>query len=224
MVNRIMIFYDLENFKEGLKWRDRKRKYDYGKVQYLILDLVKNLLPAQGDDNYSLIQAYAYTGEYTESLIKRIKDDMQNARTEEERENLRKILNKTSQRLEAQKSLLEKLRKFHFFELRAYPLKYSNGQMSQKGIDVQLAVDLVTHAFMDNFDIAVVCSRDIDLLESLKIVKSLGKIVVLMSHPRITAKQLLEEADFYIDMSRLSDEDLDRISFGGEDGREHKSS
>jgi len=131
------------------------------------------------------------------------------------------LLEKTKRRFEAQKSLLDKLRSFNFLELRTYPLKYSKGQIFQKGVDVQLAVDLVTHAFRDNFDIAVVCSGDIDLLESLKIVKSLGKIVVLMSHPRITAKALKHEADFYIDMSKLRDEDLDRVSFRG-DGNEER--
>ena len=215
MVHRVMIFYDLENFKQGLTHRDRGRRYDYGKIQYLIIDLLKNVLPATDDRDYTLVRAYAYTGEYTEQLLRKIKEDVEKAKNPEERKLLEKLLERTKKRYEAQRSLLDKLRNFNFFELRTYPLKYSKGQIFQKGVDVQLAVDLVTHAFRDNFDIAVVCSGDIDLLESLKIVKSLGKIVVLMSHPKITAKALRAEADFYIDMSKLRDEDLDRVSFGG---------
>ncbi len=222
MVHRVMIFYDLENFKQGLAHRDRNRKYDFGKMQYLIIDLLRNILPASDVKEYTLVRAYAYTGEYTEQLLKRIKDDIEKAKNDEEKNDLQKLFEKTKNRTESQRNLLDKLRNFNFFELRTYPLKYSKGQIFQKGVDVQLAVDLVSHAFRDNFDIAVVCSGDIDLLESLKIVKSLGKIVVLMSHPKITAKALRAEADFYIDMSRLTDADLDRISFKEERSDEHK--
>ena len=220
MAHRVMIFYDLENFKQGLAHRDKHRKYDYGKLQYLIIKLLKEILPASDVKEYTLVRAYAYTGEYKEQLLKKIREDIERANDSDEKRKLERLLDKTSKRLDAQKSLLDKLRNFNFFELRTYPLKYSKGQIFQKGVDVQLAVDLVTHAFRENFDIAVICSGDIDLLESLKIVKSLGKIVVLMSHPKITAKNLRSEADFYIDMSKLSDRDLDKISFGeGEAGK-----
>ena len=220
-MRRVMIFYDLENFKQGLAHRDPHRKYDYGKLQYLIIDLLKEILPASDDRGYTLVRAYAYTGEYTDQLLKKIKEDIEKKKREEEKSKLERLLEKTRRKFDAQKSLLYKLRSFNFLELRTYPLKYSNGQIFQKGVDVQLAVDLVSHAFRDNFDIAVVCSGDIDLLESLKIVKSLGKIIVLMSHPKITAKNLRFEADFYIDMSKLSDMDLNKISFGGEKKDEH---
>ena len=215
MAHRVMIFYDLENFKQGLIYRDRNRKYDYGKVQYLIFDLLKNLIPGRDDKEYILIRAYAYTGEYTEQLINKIQKDLEKAKRSGDNKKAReleKLLEKTKKRFKAQRNLLDKLSKFNFFELRTYPLKYSKGQIFQKGVDVQLAVDLVSHAFRNNFDVAVVCSGDIDLLESLKIVKSLGKTVVLMSHPKITAKALRKEADFYIDMNLLSDKDLDKIT------------
>ncbi len=209
MVSRVMIFYDLENFKQGLLRRDSNRVYDYGKLQYLILDLLKNLLKGRDDNEYILVRAYAYTGEYTDQMIKRIAEDFERKGEKE----IEKLLKKTQKRMKSQRHMLENISRFNFFEVRTYPLKYSKGQIFQKGIDVQLAVDLVTHAFRDNFDVAVVCSGDIDLLESLKIVKSLGKIVVVMSHPFITAKALRKEADFYIDMSKLRDEDLDKITF-----------
>jgi len=209
VVSRVMIFYDLENFKQGLLRRDSNRVYDYGKLQYLILDLLKNLLKGRDDNEYILVRAYAYTGEYTDQMIKRIAEDFERKGEKE----IEKLLKKTQKRMKSQRHMLENISRFNFFEVRTYPLKYSKGQIFQKGIDVQLAVDLVTHAFRDNFDVAVVCSGDIDLLESLKIVKSLGKIVVVMSHPFITAKALRKEADFYIDMSKLRDEDLDKITF-----------
>ncbi len=209
MVSRVMIFYDLENFKQGLLRRDAIRKYDYGRVQYLILDMLRHIIKGRDDNEYILVRAYAYTGEYTDSMLKIIKDDFEKTGDEE----LRKLLEKTQKRMKSQRKMLDNISKFNFFEVRTYPLKYSKGQIFQKGIDVQLAVDLVTHAFRDNFDVAVICSGDIDLLESLKIVKGLGKTVVLMSHPLITAKALRKEADFYIDMSKLRDEDLDKMAF-----------
>jgi uncharacterized LabA/DUF88 family protein len=46
----------------------------------------------------------------------------------------------------------------------------NNGQSEQKGLAVALAVDLALLAWRDQYDIAIVCSRDIDLVPGLKAV------------------------------------------------------
>ena len=223
MAHRVMIFYDFENFKQSLYYRDRNRKFNYGKVQYLIIDLLRNLVKIKDIDRSDLIRAYAYTGEYTPELISKIE---KNIEWMEERgfpvqkiESKKERLEKTKEKMSAQRRFMKRMEAYHFFEMRTCPLKYDGRTIFQKGVDVQLAVDLVTHAFRDNYDIAVVCSGDVDLLESLKIVKGLGKMVIVISHPDITADAIIKEADFYIDVSKLSDEDLDKITFverGGE--------
>jgi len=89
------------------------------------------------------------------------------------------------------------LNNFYFFEVRKKPLQYSpkNG-IFQKGVDVQLAVDLVSNAYLNTYDISVIFSGDIDLLESLRTVKNLGKHVILISHDETVARDMKKEADF----------------------------
>ncbi|OYT64581.1 hypothetical protein B6U74_05230 [Candidatus Bathyarchaeota archaeon ex4484_205] len=230
MSQRVMIFYDLENFKMSLGHINRKmkqyRKYDYGKVQYLVIELLRKFLHIKELTPSSLIRAYAYTGEYTKEIVHRIEQEIKemecNGEPPQNIEERRKLYSKTKERFEAQKRFIKSIANYHFFELRTYPLKYRNGQIFQKGVDVQLAVDLVTHAFRDNFDIAVICSGDIDLLESLKIVKSLGKRVVVMSHPKQTARAIRKEADFYIDIGKLNEEDLNKIIFVEKEESQHE--
>ena len=210
-----MVFYDFENFKQSLAKRDNHRYYDYSRVQNLIKDILKRQIPIKDIEDSFLVRAYVYTGEYTPEIMKRIKNDLQEAKQKKDEEEIKRkkaLLEKTRKRAAGQKRFIKESSEYHFFELRTYPLKYRGGQIFQKGVDVQLAVDLVTHAFRNNFDIAVVCSGDIDLLESLKIVKSLGKIVVVMSHPKHTARGIRKEADFYIDMSKLNNEELGMIA------------
>jgi uncharacterized LabA/DUF88 family protein len=72
---------------------------------------------------------------------------------------------------------------------------------------------LVSHGYKNNFDIAVVCSGDIDLLESIKTVKSLGKKVIITSHPDLMSKQLHAESDYFIDLSKLTDEEIESFSW-----------
>lgn len=201
MKNRVMMFYDLENFRQGLLKRDSERFYEFGRVQYTIIKLLKNIIKIDCD-NSDIVRTYVYTGEYTKEIINKIKQE----------KDKQKFLDKITKNYEGQQKFLKKARQFNFFEMRTYPLKYENGRIFQKGVDVQIAVDFVTHAFRDNFDVAVICSGDIDLLESLKIVKSLGKKVIVMSHPKVTAINMRKEADFYLDISKLKDEELNEFS------------
>lgn len=51
------------------------------------------------------------------------------------------------------------------------PLQYVNGQSpSEKGIDVSIAVDLMKAASSGDFDVAVVCSADTDLIPAIEAV------------------------------------------------------
>ncbi len=199
-----MLFYDLENFKKSLNKR-KKSFYDIGKIQYRIIDFLKEKAKINCDYD-SLVRTYAYTGEFTKELVSKIKKDYENNIVEES------FYLNVKKAYESQSRFFRITSKFNFFEMRTYPLKYENGKIFQKGVDVQIAVDLVTHAFRNNFDIAVLCSGDIDLLESLKIVKSLGKKVIVLSHYSLTSKSIMKEADFYIDISKFSDEEIDSFS------------
>ena len=119
---------------------------------------------------------------------------------------------KYKMRMNAQQRFFDKLNGFNYFELKTLPLKYENGRFFQKGIDVQMAVDLIYHAFNDNFDLVVICSGDIDLKEAVKLVKNLGKKVIIMSHKRLASKEIVKEADLFINIDELTEEQLNKFS------------
>jgi hypothetical protein len=54
------------------------------------------------------------------------------------------------------------------------PLRYSNGQAREKGIDVAVAVGLVHFAMRGQFDALVLFSADTDLLPAIELIKSAG--------------------------------------------------
>ena len=222
-----MIFYDLENLKNSLLRRDKNRFYHWGRIQYTIQELVKNIVGIPCE-NHDIIRTYAYTGEYTKDIIQkieyeievgkdiiqRLEDFIEKGRciTDNDVKKKKDLLEMVKRRYKGQQDFLKKAVDFNFFEMRTYPLKYEKGRIFQKGVDVQLAVDFVSNAYRDNFDIAVICSGDIDLLESLKLVKRLGKKVVIFGHNKLTAIKIRREADFFIDIERLKDSDLEKFS------------
>jgi uncharacterized LabA/DUF88 family protein len=77
------------------------------------------------------------------------------------------------------------------------PLKYVRVlRTEEKGSDVNLATHLVHDAHLDRFDLAVIISNDSDLLEAVKIVKSLGKRVGVLNPHLNPSRVLLREATF----------------------------
>lgn len=147
---------------------------------------------------------------YTEHLIKRIDDAL---RKEPNNENLKRILESAKHNRIGQNDFYKKASSYYFFEIRKKPLQFTSSKgIFQKGVDVQLAVDLVSFAHQNMYDIAVIFSGDIDLLESLKTVKNLGKQVILFSHYKNVAVEMKREADMYINFQNLDDKQLDQIS------------
>jgi uncharacterized protein (TIGR00288 family) len=87
-----------------------------------------------------------------------------------------------------------------------------DGKIFQKGVDVQMAVDLVYHAFSNNFDLVIICSGDIDIKEAVKLVKSFGKKVIIISHRSLASNELIKEADLFINIEKLKEEQLNEFS------------
>ncbi len=195
---KVMIFIDLDNFRQSLFLSDKKRFYDFGKFQYFIIKFLKEKLNYSNCNDESIIRTYAYTGDYNSSLIKKIKD---NEKIEE-----------IKRKIDIQKRFFEVTRNFNFFELKTLPLKYENGKIIQKGIDVRIAVDLVYNALNNNFDVAIICSGDIDLIEAVKMAKNHGKRIIMVSHPNISSKELQKEADFFINIKKLNVDELNNFS------------
>ncbi len=63
------------------------------------------------------------------------------------------------------------------FEVKKGYLMKSDGSYHEKGVDVEIAVDLVTGAYEDLYDTAILISSDTDLLPAIKIARGKGKKV-----------------------------------------------
>ena len=89
-----------------------------------------------------------------------------------------------------------------YCELRLGRLVYHNWPNSppyEKGVDIQLAVDMLTHSFRNNFDVAILVAGDNDFVGALQSVKDNGKHTeVALFGKEQTSRQLRAVADMVI--------------------------
>ncbi len=87
-----------------------------------------------------------------------------------------------------------------YTELRLGRLVYTsawpNSPPFEKGVDVQLATDMITHAFKNNYDVAILVAGDNDYVGAIQAVKDNGKHVeVALFGQESTSRQLRDVAD-----------------------------
>jgi uncharacterized LabA/DUF88 family protein len=86
-----------------------------------------------------------------------------------------------------------------YLELRLGRLVYSNWPSAppyEKGIDVQLTTDMLSHSFKNNYDVVILVAGDNDYVGALQAVKDNGKHVeVALFGKRGTSWQLRNVAD-----------------------------
>ena len=93
-----------------------------------------------------------------------------------------------------------------YSELRLGRLVYSNWPSVppiEKGVDVQLATDMITHGFRNNYDVAILVAGDNDFVGALQAVKDNGKHVEVALFGREgTSRQLRRVADKVIPINK----------------------
>jgi uncharacterized LabA/DUF88 family protein len=93
-----------------------------------------------------------------------------------------------------------------YTELRLGRLVYTNNWPSvppyEKGVDVQLATDMVTHGYKNNYDAAILVAGDNDYVGALQAIKDNGKNVeVALFGKERTSQQLRTVADRVITLN-----------------------
>jgi len=92
-----------------------------------------------------------------------------------------------------------------YTELRLGRLVYTNWPSVppyEKGVDIQLATDMITHSFKNNYDVAILVAGDNDYVGALQAVKDNGKNVeVGLFGKERTSMQLREVADRVITLN-----------------------
>lgn len=84
---------------------------------------------------------------------------------------------------------------------RSSPPDLQRARLEQKGVDVQIAVDMIVGAFEDLFTIALLVAGDADLVPAVHEVRRRGKRVFLCSNPSNASPDLINEADRYHPLS-----------------------
>ncbi len=79
--------------------------------------------------------------------------------------------------------------------------KRDNNHKAEKGVDVKLAIDMLSNAYNNNYDVAILISNDADFVPAIKEVQTLGKSVYNVAFPKSKSYHLSQICDktIYID-------------------------
>ena len=103
-----------------------------------------------------------------------------------------------------QQAFFSRVRRLPYFEVKLGRLKKIPGASPiEKGVDVRLAVDMVSMGLKSQYDVAVLVSGDGDFSEAVQIVKDAGKHVEL-AYPKggYPARQLQDVCDIVVEMEK----------------------
>ena len=78
---------------------------------------------------------------------------------------------------ESQDRFLNALYETDYLEVKLGIWKQRGDTMVEKGVDVMIAADLISHAYEDHYDTAILVSGDADFYPALQVVKDTGKQV-----------------------------------------------
>ncbi|HDZ61432.1 MAG TPA: NYN domain-containing protein [Candidatus Pacearchaeota archaeon] len=128
-------------------------------------------------------------------------------------------INKQIRNREGQREFFNKIDENPFIDLRTTLLKYGDGEIYQKGVDVKLATDLVNLAHTEAYDIALILGGDTDLVECVKLVReNRSKIVIVVAYYiegdplSSTISDLRKEADYFINLKDFNKQDIESMS------------
>lgn len=106
--------------------------------------------------------------------------------------------NKKSESLYAnQQSLFLNLRKQNV-DIKLGYLLMSSGVFHEKGVDVQIAVDIVRGAIKNEYDICYLISSDTDLLPAIQTARDEGKEVVYVGFENFISRALMKNCSRYL--------------------------
>ncbi len=167
---KLMIFIDGGNLFNAL--RDYKIKVDFEKL----INILSN--------DFNLIRVYYYTGIPTRKSWDKKK------MTKKEFDN----------RLNNQLKFLENLEFNYNFHVIKKPLILEDGKMKEKGVDVNIASDIIWHGLSNNYDAFILISGDKDLMDCLIRMKDNGKRVIIANFENRVSREIKKIADRYINL------------------------
>lgn len=107
-----------------------------------------------------------------------------------------------------QQSLFLNLRKQNI-DIKLGYLLMSGGVYHEKGVDVQVAVDIVRGSIKNEFDICYLISSDTDLLPAIETAKDEGKKIIYVGFENFMSRALLKNCSSYLILKK---EDIQTFS------------
>ena len=107
------------------------------------------------------------------------------------------------ERYKSQQKFFEVIRRIPYFDVRLGRLVKRGESLIEKGIDVRIAVDMLTMAHDDVYDVAVLVSGDADYVHAVESVKGTGKHVEVACFKSSRSDQLMQQADRVRDLNSL---------------------
>ena len=104
----------------------------------------------------------------------------------------------------SQQRFFEVIRHLPYFEVRLGKILKRGESRIEKGIDVRIAVDMLTMAHDDVYDVAVLVSGDADYVHAVESVKGTGKHVEVACFRSSRSDQLMQQADRVIGLDDLA--------------------
>jgi uncharacterized LabA/DUF88 family protein len=101
-----------------------------------------------------------------------------------------------------QEKFLNSLYDTPYLEVKLGIWKQRGGTMVEKGVDVMLATDLVTRAYRDHYDTAIVVSGDADFYPALQAVKDAGKQVEVAAFDANISAEAARTTDLHINLTK----------------------
>jgi uncharacterized LabA/DUF88 family protein len=80
------------------------------------------------------------------------------------------------------------------YEIKRGRIVYDN-EIREKGVDVQIGIDLVIGAVEDKYDIAIIVSSDTDLIPAMRYIRSKGKTVEYVGFSNAPSLGMIKESD-----------------------------
>lgn len=121
---------------------------------------------------------------------------------------------KSQQMVESQQKILSNL-EVQGFVIRRGRIVYDH-KIREKGVDVQIAIDLIVGAIENSYDTAVVVSSDTDLVPAIKYVRSRGKKVEYVGFSIRPSLGMTRESSLSV---LLLPENIQQLTEGGMENR-----
>ena len=100
---------------------------------------------------------------------------------------------KSQKMIESQQKFLSGLENIGY-KIKRGKIVYDN-KIREKGVDVQIAIDLVVGSVEHNYDTAIIVSSDTDLIPAIKYVRSKGKHVEYVGFSQTPSLGMIKESD-----------------------------